>query len=331
MKTQNRWVYVFSFLYPLSVIAGNTLGGHFARSGAVVGLVIYPLLDWLLGESESNNLEDSEPFYFDTILMVHAVLQIVCLLSLALLIQRDGWNYFAVLASISTGLNSGISSIVIAHELIHRRYAFQRVTGVFLLWTVNYMHFYFEHVRGHHKSVATIEDPASARVDENFWFFLIRTIPGQFINAYKIMNPRANSWLLNPVFLFLIVQIVSWIVVYFLLGKYILFAWLIQSAFAVFLLEYVNYIRHWGLQRPVGSRAQPEHSWQSNHRWSRWTLVELTRHADHHYIASREYWKLRTYRESPNLPTGYYGCFWLAVIPPIWRKVMKKRLPKPSI
>ena len=92
-------------------------------------------------------------------------------------------------------------------------------------------------------------------------------------------------------------------------------------------LEYVNYIRHWGLRRDENGRFKVEHAWNTEARWSRWSLLELTRHSDHHIQASLPFWKLRPHKDTPTLRWGYYASWWPCVFTPIWRKVMTKRLP----
>ena len=111
------------------------------------------------------------------------------------------------------------------------------------------------------------------------------------------------------------------------LGPVPLAAFAVQSAFTVFLLEYINSIRHYGLHREAGGRQTAAHSWQSEHRWSRWTLLELTRHPAHHLEANKPFWQLQPDDDAPQLPSGYYGCFWVALIPPRWRRLIHPRLP----
>jgi alkane 1-monooxygenase len=117
------------------------------------------------------------------------------------------------------------------------------------------------------------------------------------------------------------------VLLYFGGGPWVLAAFLVHAAFAVFLLEYINYIRHYGLRREVGERQTELHSWQAEERWSRWTLLELTRHPAHHLKASEPFWRLRPYANAPTLPSGYYACFWIAVFPPLWRRVVHPRIP----
>ena len=128
---------------------------------------------------------------------------------------------------------------------------------------------------------------------------------------------KGKTGLKNPVYRGLILQIVMVGAMFAFLGPWITGAFLAQAAFAVFLLEYINYIRHYGLLRDVGERQTEMHSWQSEERWSRWTLLELTRHPAHHLKASKPFWELQPYEDAPTLPSGYYGCFWIALIPPL--------------
>ena len=51
-----------------------------------------------------------------------------------------------------------------AHELGHKRPLWERRLALLALGPVAYGHFHVEHNRGHHRRVATPEDPASARL-----------------------------------------------------------------------------------------------------------------------------------------------------------------------
>ena len=138
---------------------------------------------------------------------------------------------------------------------------------------------------------------------------------------------KGRKGLRNPVIRGFIVQVLFVAGIYAGLGSAMTLAFLIQAGFAIFLLEYINYIRHYGLNREIGERQTEMHSWQSEERWSRWTLLELTRHPAHHLKASEPFWRLQPYDDAPSLPTGYYGCFWIALIPPLWRRLVDPRIP----
>ena len=161
----------------------------------------------------------------------------------------------------------------------------------------------------------------------NLQYFVLTTVPKQFVSSWKIEMERSNSFLFHQAGLFLLIELATLGGLYYLFDLNLVWAFLGQCAVSVYLLEYVNYIRHWGLRREVKDKVTSQISWQSNARLSRYVLVELTRHSDHHLFANRPYQSLRSYDDAPNLPSGYFACFFLAQIPMIWRIVMSKRLP----
>ncbi len=107
--------------------------------------------------------------------------------------------------------------------------------------------------------------------------------------------------------------------------------YLMAAFMGILLLECVNYIEHYGLSRDKTSsnsyeRAMPHHSWNSNHVIGRLMLFELSRHSDHHFMASRKYQVLRHHDQSPQMPTGYPGMMILAHLPPLWFWVMNRKI-----
>ncbi|HJM66389.1 MAG TPA: fatty acid desaturase, partial [Candidatus Thalassarchaeaceae archaeon] len=155
--------------------------------------------------------------------------------------------------------------------------------------------------------------------------------PGQFFDAKAVHDRKGRTGLQNPVLRGFVLEIALVIGMFYFAGQWITFAFLLQAGFAIFLLEYINYIRHYGLRREMGEKQTEMHSWQSEERWSRWTLLELTRHPAHHLKASEPFWRLQPYENAPTLPSGYYGCFWIALIPPLWRRLVDPRIPSESI
>ena len=312
----------------LAVIVGNIVGELWVLAGLVYILGISPILDLALGRADQPRPARKSGRPFAILLYVHAALQFA---AVGTLLYRAGvdsmtWNTWG--AALSTGVSSGISGIVVAHELGHRRPgSFAWWIGRLNLLSVLYLHFTTEHNHTHHRHVSTTADPASAARGESLWRFVARTIPGQFFDAVRVHADKGHRGLSNPVVRGALIQVLFVTALWTSLGTWPTAAFVTQAAFAVFLLEYINYIRHYGLRRDVGERQTELHSWQSEERWSRWTLLELTRHPAHHLKASTPFWELRPYPNAPTLPTGYFGCFWLAVIPPLWRHVMDSRIP----
>ncbi len=106
---------------------------------------------------------------------------------------------------------------------------------------------------------------------------------------------------------------------------------LLQAVLGFSLLEVVNYLEHYGLLRGKKEdgryeRCLPQHSWNSNNVASNVLLYHLQRHSDHHANPTRRYQALRHVEEAPQLPTGYAGMIALAWFPPLWRRVMDRRL-----
>ncbi|HEY1992742.1 MAG TPA: alkane 1-monooxygenase, partial [Gammaproteobacteria bacterium] len=233
--------------------------------------------------------------------------------------------------------SSGSIGIVIAHELGHHLDRRDRLLSRALLASVCYLHFHVEHNRGHHSQVATPEDAASARYGENLYAFLPRTLAGSWRHAWLLEQERlarsgTGVWSLrNPML---------WCVIWPLLlagalglafGAPAVGFFLVQACIAVLLLEAVNYIEHYGLERrllPDGSREKVSvaHSWNSSQRLSGYFLFNLTRHSHHHIQAQRHYQALAHEDASPQMPAGYAGMLVLAFLPPLWERVMHPRL-----
>jgi alkane 1-monooxygenase len=104
-----------------------------------------------------------------------------------------------------------------------------------------------------------------------------------------------------------------------------------QAIWAITLLEIINYIEHYGLcRRRDGSRYEPvreQHSWNADYTISNWILFNLQLHPDHHAHMQRPYESLRTASSAPQLPAGYPTLVPVALVPPLWFALMKRRLP----
>lgn len=241
--------------------------------------------------------------------------------------------------AVSIGAIGGIG-INTAHELGHKREENERWLSKIALAQSFYGHFYIEHNRGHHVRVATPEDPASSRLGENFYQFWPRTVLGSLKSAWRLEKRRyarkkthpfhlgndvLNAWLMSAVLWGGVIAAFGWEVAPYLV---------IQAVVGFSLLEVVNYMEHYGmLRQKVGvgerqryERVDPSHSWNSNNIATNVLLYHLQRHSDHHANPTRRYQTLRDFKESPVLPTGYAGMIVLALVPPLWRRVMDPRV-----
>jgi alkane 1-monooxygenase len=263
------------------------------------------------------------------LLRLYVPLQLV-LIGAGLLAVRDaGWGLVFGLA-FAVGFVTGAQGITYAHDLGHSRHRADRWLAWVLMTSVNYPQFMVEHYRGHHPRAATMEDPASARRGESLWRFLPRTLAGNLRGAWRLERRVGRGWLRSPL-VWATAANVSLLVVLGAMSMKLLVFWLAQSAFAVWLLETVNYIEHYGLQRRRGADGRVEpfgvaHAWNADHAISNSLLANLQRHSDHHMHAGKPYAQLEALPGGPQLPAGYAGCLLLAAIPPLWFRLMEPRL-----
>lgn len=322
--------YLWSLLPGIVTISGNLLGGYWVFANIVFTLGILSTIEWFMPENKSNSFSEND-FIPDMILIFHVILQLLCLITLFYSFSNHHLIGISIIgAALSTGIHSGSSSIVVAHEMIHRKSPLFQFLGKFLLFTVGNIYFYIEHLRVHHKWVGTEKDPATARRNESVYYFFVRSMSGQISNAWKLENERLarenksvvnNAVLKNGVLLLLLNFVIG-----FSFGWMGLAVFLLHILIANFLLEYTNYIEHYGLSRKENERVREDLSWQTDKVISRFFLIDLSRHSDHHYYASKPFHTLQSHESSPKLPGGYASAIYLALIPPLWFKVVNKCL-----
>jgi alkane 1-monooxygenase len=219
----------------------------------------------------------------------------------------------------------------------HKNTTLERWLAKIILAPSGYGHFYIEHNRGHHRDVATPIDPASSRMGESIYAFVVREMPGALGRAWILETDRLRRAgkpvlsLHNEILQPATITLALWSTLVLWLGWQILPFLVLASFWSNFQLTLANYVEHYGLLR--GERApgkyeicQPHHSWNSNHIFSNWALFHLQRHSDHHAHPLRRYQSLRHFDNLPRLPSGYFGMFTLTYFPPLWRYVMDERL-----
>lgn len=337
--------YISPFLLYLGSLRAFSITGWEIWMPVFYGFFVIPLLELFI-KADSRNMSAAEEEVakadrtYDVLLYLVVVLQYVALSRFLYGMMYDDLTAIDIAGRITAmGILCGVFGINVGHELGHRVNKFEQTLAKALLLTSLYMHFFTEHNKGHHKRVATPEDPSSARFGEPVYTFYFRTIIFSYISAWHIANDEMRKKgqpvfsFNNEMIQFTLIQL-AFLTLIFLLTSWIVMLYFIAAAFiGILLLETVNYIEHYGLQRKsIGDgkyeRAMPEHSWNSNHIIGRLMLFELSRHSDHHYMASRKYQVLRHHDNSPQMPTGYPGMILLSLVPPLWFYVMNRRIKK---
>lgn len=327
------------------IVISLILGGKWVFVAPLYVFAFIPFMELILPFSESNLEEAEEEVARKDIkydLMVWSVVPLQYAL-LFFFLNRIGdaplqwWQITGMVFSF--GIACGVLGINAAHELGHRNTWYEQLMSKMLLLTSLYTHFFIEHNRGHHKNVSTDEDPASSRYGETVYAFFFRSVKDGWVSAWHLESERLKKtktpfWSVrNEMLRLQIIQVLFVAAIAAVWGWKVMLFFIASATIGFLLLETVNYIEHYGLRRKkiddaYYEKVMPVHSWNSNHAIGRIMLFELTRHSDHHYIASRKYQVLRHFDNSPQMPTGYPGMMVLSFFPPLFFSVMHKQIQK---
>lgn len=349
-RDRKRYAWLLSVFAPLLVIVGplaHMLGAtsqvwfFLALGFFYVGI---PLFDQLLGEDLSNpppeavaGLENDSYYRYINYAVV-PVLWFSMLFNCIYLATHSLPWYSWLATAITTGAMLGFG-LNLSHELGHKKDWIGRKIGLFNSALGGYGHFSIEHNRGHHRHVSTPDDPASSQMGESIYRFMFRELPGCFfrgwdLEAERMQRQGKSVWSLDNEIVqagLLTLSLYGGLIALF--GPPMVPVLLLVAFWGAFQLTSANYIEHYGLVRQQLANGrfetcQPQHSWNSNHILSNMVTFHLQRHSDHHAHPTRSYQSLRDFTELPRLPSGYFGMFIAAYIPPLWFAVMNSRLLK---
>ena len=350
LQVSSNWQAALPFwlslaLVPMIWIAAIS-GGFWVILPFLITWYLFSIIDAFAGLNEANpdpDTPDDQLYWYRLITIIWPPIQFVTLFGVLWYATRaphlGGWEL--IFLFLGVGVVTGTVGINYSHELMHQKPKLERWSADILLAMVLYSHFRSEHLLVYHRYVGTPKDPVTAKFNEGLYRFFIRVLKESFLSAWdaeKAMRDRKGIGFWDPsnpfiryiglqaVFLILALLIGGWVGLF-------LFIW--QAFVAVFHLETVNYIEHYGLVRKhLGDgkyeHVQPHHSWNASHKATNWLLINLQRHSDHHYKPNRRFPLLQTYdgSEAPQLPFGYTTMGILAITPTLWRRVMNPRVRK---
>ena len=327
--------FLLPYVMPVGFAVSIALGGSGWLIVPVVAFGAIPLLDTLLGkDADVRDASAPRPLAFDAILGLWLPAQLACIVA-GTLVAAQLTTVQLLGFALACGIVSGGGGITVAHELCHRKARWARASAEALMASVFYSWFTVEHVLGHHRNVATPVDPATSRLGETVYTFWFRSVFGGLRSAWRLESERVRKRGIRGLGDRRLRMGLEGLVVVALAvglgGPWGLLFVALQGLVAVTLLEVINYVEHYGLQRqqlPNGryERVQPWHSWNSNQALTNRFLFNLQRHADHHAFAYRPYDHLRPWLDAPELPMGYPSMVLLALFPPLWRRVMDPRV-----
>lgn len=330
---------------PLAIL-GAVNGGWWVLLLPFVAWQCHAVIDLASGLNSASidpETDEADLYWFRLITLVWAPVQVSTVFGLIAYVTAQ--PHLSVLEQfglfLGVGVMSGSIGIVYAHELMHKSSRLERWMADILMAMVLYSHFRSEHLLVHHRYVGTQRDAVSARYNEGFHRFFFRVLPQCLTSAWSAETERLARqgrpvWHpSNPFWRYAGLQAL-FVALALLLGGWMgLMLFVFQAFVAVWQLELVNYVEHYGLTRKRLENGrfepvQPRHSWNASHRVSNWFLINLQRHSDHHFKPARPYPLLQTYsdEEAPQLPFGYPTMTIIALVPPLWRRVMNPRVKR---
>ena len=330
-------------LLPLAWISA-VYGGWTVLLLPVVTWYFFAALDGFIGlglENADLSASEDDLFWYKAITVAWAPLQFLTLFGL--IWYASSTDHLSMLETFfvffGMGVISGTVGINYSHELMHQKNKLERWMADILLAMVLYSHFRSEHLLVHHRYVGTPRDPVTARYNEGFHQFYPRVLRESLRSAFaaeRDMLARKNlPWhhRSNPFWKYACLQGVMVILAFAIGGWSGVAMFLIQAGVAIWQLELVNYVEHYGLTRKhLGDgkyeHVLPQHSWNAAQKASNWLLINLQRHSDHHYKPDRRFPLLQNYTEAdaPQLPYGYPVMTIAAMIPPLWKRIMNPRV-----
>ena len=331
----------FYLVTPLILIASSSLGllinPSWSISPFIWVFILVPIIDLVLPylSKQDADLKENVLHNFFILIILPCILFLIVF---GLMVVSDSTISILVAAALgaAVGMSGGSIGITTAHELIHRQNKYMRGIGVLLLVLCCYGHFRIEHVYGHHKHVATKEDPATARRGENFYFYFNRCVISSVISSWNIEKnilDKKNINTLSPqnrMLHYFVLEIIFLFIAFFIAGINGLVFVIFHSFVSITLLELVNYIQHYGLERKMQNgkyeRFTDHHSWNSRHISANWSTFNLGLHAEHHQSASKHYPLLSQEEKVIEMPANYSIMLIMALIPPLWFFIMDRKL-----
>lgn len=326
--------FAFATLCPAALLVVAALSGGWWIGAALSAVALW----WLAFDPLSALASDEGEFAAgDGLLAVVGVLQLthIPLALWALSGRLHGVEWLGGL--IAFGLFLGQIGHPAAHELIHRADWRLAALGKAVYVAFLFGHHISAHRLVHHVHVATRDDPNSARKGQGFWQFLPRAWIGSLragFAAERALSLRRGGRRINPYGVYLGGALACLGASFFMFGVTGLLAYLILAAHVQSQLLVADYVQHYGLRRRIGADGRPEpvgprHSWNARGWYSSAMMLNAPRHSDHHAHPARPYPQLVLPPGAPLLPAPLPAMALLALVPPLWRRVMDPRLPDP--
>ena len=247
-----------------------------------------------------------------------------------------GLSFFAWIGVLlSLALYVGQVSALAAHDLIHSRNRRLFALGAWVYVSMLYGHHVSAHRRIHHRYVATQDDPATPEPGDGFWDYAPLAWWRSFIAGYEMetsaMRPRlgARRRRIHPYY--------TWVggAAVLILATMILFGFGAMLAYVILLCPLVqvqflmaDFVDHYGLKRSKldDGKLEPagaQHSWVAPPVLPRAFRPRAAHRGDHDLrgVGTDE-----GAARAPVLPWPMPVMAAVALIPPLWRRMMDPRV-----
>jgi alkane 1-monooxygenase len=304
----------------------------------VIIYALIPLIDLILPDDNLNPTPEEEKLLSSQLkwkipIYLFVVVEWVCLFWSFNYITRTDPSFIQFFVLILAVGHVSAIGFLFSHELFHKRDLLGQVVGTLDMLKSLYMHFYSEHLLGHHKYVSTPQDPATARYNQSLYGFIMQTVTGSFVNTWNREKKQAAKRKQSPygfgnrMVQWLTLETGFTVAIGVFFGTRVLGFFIGQAICSVSILETINYIRHYGLLRKKLPNGEYEpvttkHSWNAPQTLQNMILLKLQRHSDHHANAYKPYQILKSCLDSPNLPCGYAVCLLASFVPPFWFSIV---------
>jgi len=325
----------FATLAPAALLAAGAILGGVWVLGAVLFLTLMTsLLDRVVKADPS-----VEPLQADeTLSIAIAVTHFILLPLIVWALSGSGLSMIEKLGLFfAAGLWFGQVSNANAHELIHRSSKTLHRLGMGSYITLLFGHHTSAHVLVHHQHVATQSDPNTSRKGESLYRYIVRAWTGSFVLGYRAEANRLQkigrpTWR-NPYVVYVGGAALCLTIAALFGGWRALAFYIALCGYAQSQLLMSDYVQHYGLMRALRPDGKPEpvnatHSWNSPHWFSSALMLNATRHSDHHAHPGRHYPELTISKDTPMLPRPLPLMASIALIPPLWRRIMDPRVER---
>lgn len=303
----------------------------------VWGTLVYQTIAVFLLDQSGRHLPPRDRPGLATLLSVTLALGHLGVILPVLVTARDLGRADALALLLALGLFMGQVSHPNAHELIHQPGRWLRRLGLWVYASMLLGHHVSAHLKVHHIHVATAQDPNSARRGEGVYRFFLRAWIGSFRSGFaaetaqRARKSPTPSPLSHPYLAYALIAAFTLLAVAACAGWPGLFSYFGVVAYAQAQVFLADYVQHYGLHRRLEPNGKPEpvgpqHSWNAPHWYSSAMMLNAPRHSDHHLNPKRRFPGLRLTAQMPVLPHSLPVMAVIALIPPLWHRVMAREL-----